>query len=288
MLKGDMGVRLEIGRDKIRQAIDLHSGSTIMSAGITSMVPGIATIAAIQAGIRMIEISQNGVALLRGLHGVTNRSDARKVSWQLSIEEMVDHLVATRRVVPIDVYISIGVPGLWTHTAPVRFGEEEAQLLAQAGADGLHTHKITVEDHESMVELAHKYGLLVEGYVSTPPTDLDIGAPSYGGVPAGSPQEVGQRVRDLEAVGVDLVGVSSDSRYAGESSGGLTSLEKDRVRALVEAASVPTIAMGGVTTENIALYRELGVDIMIVGTLFDDVTKNAIGHLIDQLLEAKG
>ncbi len=44
--------------------------------------------------------------------------------------------------------------------------DEDFYNIARAGADGLHTHKITFEDLEEWVIKAHKYGLLVDTMTS--------------------------------------------------------------------------------------------------------------------------
>src|SRR5690606_29955018 len=100
-------------------------------------------------------------------------------------------------------FISVGAPGLWTHWSPTVFSEAEALELSAAGADCLHVHKSTVSDYEVIAELSHKYGMLVEGYISDPnPDTVDL---FEDGVPATTSPDVAARTRDLESAGVDLI-----------------------------------------------------------------------------------
>ena len=284
MMKGDMDLKIRQGRKKIEDAIKLHHGSTILAAGITSMVPGITGIAAEAAGAKMLEISQNGIALLQGLHGVKNRTEARKVSYQIPMSDMAKHTRGLRNVVSDDVFITISVPGVWTHTAPTPFFEEHALLLSYAGADGLHVHKSTVEDYHGIADLAHKYGMLIDAYISEPPKNIDVHASSYSGVPAATPKDIEARVKELEDAGADTIGLLTGKTYMGMKAGEISPQMEERLLALKSSAKVPTMVEGGITPDNAGGFKKLGVQILVVGTAFDDVVKDAVIKFIQKIL----
>lgn len=285
MFVGDMNLKRKIGLQKVLDAIELHHGTTILSAGITSMVPGIATAAAEAAGIRMFEISQNGVALNQGLDGVTNRRDGRKISYKVPMVDMAKQVVGTRNVVLDDVYIAVSVPGLWTHTSPTPFLEEHALLLSYSGADGLHVHKSTVEDYHEIAGLAHRYGMLIDAYVSPAPSDLDVHSRSYSGVSASTLSEVETRVKELEDAGVDMIGLDTGKGQMGLKAGEIAPEIRERGLALIGAATVPTLIEGGVTPLNAPGYTELGFNILVVGTVFDDLVRKTIRDTITEILK---
>ena len=162
---GSMKYRRDSAMSKVRKAIADHNGCTILSAGITSIVPGITALAAVEAGVRMIEISQNGVALDYGFMGVKDRRRAIRVSHLLPTEWMVQKVEGMRNVLGDDVFIAVGTPGLWTQPGPARFDDDLGLALARAGADGLHTHFSTLEDLEEATKIAHRCGLVVDAYI---------------------------------------------------------------------------------------------------------------------------
>ena len=285
MSVGDMELKRRIGLQKIRNAIRLHNGTTIMSAGITAMVPGITTAAAEAAGVRIFEISQNGVALNQGLHGATNRHDVRRVSYQLPMEDMAKHVRGTRNVVSDDVFIAVGAPGIWTQTSPTPFLEEHALLLSYSGADGLDVHKASIEDYRTIGELAHKYGMLMAAYILPKQDVLDIfSSPYFAGIEAETPKHVEKVTKDLEAVGADMVGLVTGKTYAGLKATQVSKQEEERILAMVGAATVPTLVQGGITPDNAAGYKRLGAQILVVGTVFDDLVRVAIKDCVDKIL----
>lgn len=284
MITGDMKLKREGGLKKVLDAIKLHNGSTILSAGITSMVPGITSIAAEAAGAKMLEISQNGIALNQGLLGVKNRHEARKVSYQIPMSDMAKHVRGVRNVVSDDVFITVSVPGVWTHTAPTILLDEHAYLLSYSGADGLHVHKSTVEDYHAIAELAHKYGMLIDAYISEPPESLNVHLSSYSGVPAATPKEIEQKVKELEDAGADMIGLLTGKTYMGAKAGQMSPQFEERLLALKASAKVPTMVEGGVTPDNAAGYKKLGIQILVVGTFFDDIVKDAVKKTIEKIL----
>lgn len=138
-------------------------------------------------------------------------------------------------------------------------------MIAQSGADGLHTHKSSFEDLKELVDLAHKYGLTVDAYIGHP-SDLHTF-----GIAAEIPEDVAAVAKKMEALGVDMIGLMMGMSYEGATAGDIPEAIKQRLLALVVAVSVPTLAEGGINLENAKAFKDTGVNILVVGTAIDNV-----------------
>jgi hypothetical protein len=132
------------------------------------------------------------------------------------------------------------------------------------------------------VDIAHGAGLLAEAYVNR---DLGRAHPfTYMGLRAESPADVRRAVKDLEGVGVDIVGLmfSVDPEYYSQvgATDRLPGEVRKRVRALVDAATVPTSVEGQITEGNARELRKLGANILVLGTQFDLAIQEAIGRVV--------
>ncbi len=283
MMKGDMKLRREKAINKVHKAITDHGGTTLMAAGLAAVVPGITGIAAFRAGARLFEISQNGVALDLGLGGIQSREEARKISYEIPIETMAAKVKGFRNVLGEEAFITVGFPGIWSHWAPVEFTDHEAKLISLAGTDGLHVHKTTVEDHADIAVIAHKYGMLIEGYITGEKPDSLKAFPD--GVPAKNLKDVERLTSELQDAGVDLIGLITGQTYLGHKSEGPTEEQIERLKVMINAAKVPTMVHSGVTPLNVVNYKELGVDIVVVGTAFDEVAQSAIDKAVKSILK---
>jgi len=276
----DMRLKLERGREKIQQALREH-GTTILAAGPISIVPFLGKAAA-DAGVRMIEITHNGVALDLGLEGIYDRHGAASVSYLVPMEDMLRKVKGFRSVVGEEVYLSVGVPGVWTQMGPSVFTEEYALELSRVGADGFHTHLHSLGDVERTVKIAHKYGLLVDAYISDP-----AGAYVNFGIPAKTPEEVGKTVKDLEKVGADIVALlTGRTYYKLEEAGDVTPELRRRIDALVSTAKVFTQAEGGISPYNFKNYKKTGINILVLGHIMDDLIINTIKDAVKTSLES--
>jgi hypothetical protein len=255
-----------------------------MSAGVTSIVAGILGWSAAQAGAKIFEISPNGIALDIGFEGLHSRSDVRKISYKIPTEIIAQRVAGFRAVLGDDVYITVANSGLWTYPSPCRFEDEDAYLLASSGADGLHVHKTTIEDYAHIAETAHQYGLLVEAYIGEPEEVNLSNHFGFLGVPAVTPDDVASCVHGLEQAGIDLIGLLTGKTYQGLNSGEILPSERDRIKALVQSATCPTILEGGITPSNFRAYKATGVNIIVVGTAFDQVCQKAITEAVKELL----
>jgi cyclase len=283
-MKGDMVIRRQIGMAKIQKAIAEHGGTTLMSAGLTSIVAGILGWSASQAGAKIFEISPNGIALDIGFEGLHSRSDARKISYRIPTETIAQRVAGFRAVLGDDVFITVANSGLWTYPSPCPFTDEDAHLLATSGADGLHVHKTTIEDYALIAETAHRYGLLVEAYIGEPEEVNLSGHFGFLGVPAATPDDVSSCVHSLEQAGIDLIGLLTGKTYQGLNSGEILPDEQEKIDALLESATHPTILEGGITPINFRAYKATGVNIIVVGTAFDQVCQKAVSEAVKELL----
>lgn len=278
MINNDMRQKLAKARQKVAQAIADHNGTTILSTGITGDDARLAK-AAVNAGARLLEPNHPALALARGYKGVTNMHDAEMVRHEIKLDQMLEATQGVRNVVGEDIFITVGIPGGFTEVLPVELSDEDFKKVALSGADGLHIHKSSIEDLKEVVEKAHKYGLLVDAYIGHP-SDLHTF-----GVPAETPEDVARVAKEMEAIGVDMIGLMTGMSYEGVEAGEIHPVVEERVKALVSAVSVPTLAEGGINLDNFKKFKELGVNIIVIGTAIDNMVMKAAENIVKTLLD---
>jgi len=130
-----------------------------------------------------------------------------------------------------------------------------------------------------MVDIAHRYGLLIDAYIAHP-SDRHLF-----GVPCETPKEVAETAKKMEAIGVDFVGLMTGMSYEGVEAGKIADPVKARIDALVKAVSVPTLAEGGINLDNFKAFIGTGVNIIVVGTAIDDVAREAVDRVVRTFVE---
>lgn len=278
MIIGDMQRKCEFGLKKVKDAIQAHGGTTLLATGITGDDARFA-LAAVQAGARLLEPNHPAVALARGHKGVNSMHAAEEVRHEIPFDEMVRVTAGVRAVVGPEIFITVGVPGSFTETMPTPFTEEQAYALARAGADGVHTHKSTFADLKDVVDLCHKYGMLVDAYIAHP-SDRHLF-----GVPAETPDQVADTAKRMQDLGVDLIGLMTGMSYEGVAAGEIAPPVRQRLEAMLKAVSVPTLAEGGINAKNFKAFIGTGVNILVVGTAFDDIARKAVGETVNIFLQ---
>ncbi|NMB01916.1 MAG: histidine biosynthesis protein [Firmicutes bacterium] len=277
MISSDMKKKRETARTKVLKAIAEHGGTTLLSTGISGDDARIAK-AVVDVGIKLIEPNHPAVALARGYRGVTNMHDAEAIRHEVPMEDMVTVTRGVRSVVGNEVFITVGVPGGFHELVPMEIPEQAFLDLSRAGADGLHTHKSSLEDLEELVNKAHKYGLLVDAYIAHP-DDLHTF-----GIPARTPEEVAQVAKAMEGIGVDFIGLMTGMSYEGAQAGEIHPIVKERLQALVETVQVPTLAEGGINLDNFKAFANTGVHILVVGTAIDDMVQKAAQDVVREFI----
>ena len=278
MIYGDMQKKREIALKKVKDAINADGGTTLLATGITGDDARFA-LAAVEAGARMLEPNHPAVALARGHKGVTSMHAAEEVRHEIDCDEMCRVTAGVRAVVGHEIYITVGIPGSFTETMPTPFTDEQAYALSRAGADGVHTHKSTLADLKDMVELCHKFGMLVDAYIAHP-TDRHLF-----GIPAESPQQIADTAKAMQDIGVDLIGLMTGMSYEGVEAGEIPDVVRKRLEALIKVTTVPTLAEGGINPVNFKAFMGTGVNILVVGTAFDDIARKAVTDTIKIFLE---
>lgn len=193
---------------------------------------------------------------------------------------MAEVAARTREVRDVlgDAYLQVTVPGTFNHVGPTSFTDEHAFELSAAGADGMHVHLPSVDEIGRVTALAHKYGMLVEAYIfefvaATEPF-------SYMGVPADSPSEARRVAQQLQDIGVDIIGLmfSTDPKYyaTAGSPDVLPRNVAEKIRAIADSISVPMSVEGQITPANAPQLKDLGVNILVLGSEFDDGIEGAI------------
>lgn len=277
MFSSDMKKKRETARAKVLKAIEEHGGTTLLSTGISGDDARIAK-AVVDVGVKLLEPNHPAVALARGYHGVTNMHDAEAIRHEVPMEDMVTVTRGVRKVVSNDVFITVGIPGGFHELVPTPLPDQAFIDLSRAGADGLHTHKSSLEDLEELVEKAHKYGLLVDAYIAHP-DDLHTF-----GLPARTPEEVATVAKAMEGIGVDFIGLMTGMSYGGASAGEIHPVVKERLQALVETVQVPTLAEGGINLDNFNAFANTGVNILVVGTAIDDMVQRAAQDVVKKFI----
>lgn len=277
MIVGDMRHKCEVAREKVRAAIKLHGGTTLLSTGITGDDARLAR-AAVDAGVRMLEPNHPAVALARGYKGVTSMHDAEELRHEIPIEWMARVVKGIRNVVGPDIFITVGVPGGFTETVPMPLTEEAAVAISRAGADGLHVHKYTLPDLKDVVDLAHACGLTVDAYIIHPQDKYPIG------IPAETPADVADAGQRMQEIGVDFVGLMTGMTYQGVAAGEIAPIVRERLLALVDAVDVPTLAEGGINPQNFRAFHGTGVSVLVVGTAIDDMARQGVRQAVKTFL----
>lgn len=277
MFTGDMERKRKIAIEKVWNAIEEHGGQTILSTGITGDDARIAK-AVIDAGVKMLEPNHPAVALARGHQGVTSMHDAEHVRHDVDFSEMVGVVRGVRSVVGEEPFITVGVPGGFTETMPVPIADEDFYQISRAGTDGLHTHKCDLRDLKEIVQKAHYYGLLVDAYIAHPDDKHPFG------IPARTADEVAQAAKQMENIGVDMIGLMTGMSYDGVKAGEIPEIIKERLEALISSVSVPTLAEGGINTTNYSAFRKTGVHIMVVGTSIDQMVQESAQQVVKKFV----
>lgn len=279
MITNDMKRKMEFAKEKVQKAILEGKGHTILSTGITGDDARMAK-AAVDAGAKMLEPNHPALALARGHKGVTSMHEAEAIRHEISVEQMAEVTRGVRNVVGENIYITVGIPGGFTETMPTPLTDDDFMKMALAGADGLHTHKSSLEDLETIVEKAHHYGLCVDAYIGLP-TDRHMF-----GIPAESPEEVAKTAKKMEQIGVDMIGLMTGMSYEGVEAGQIHPQLKARLEALVQAVSVPTLAEGGINLDNFQAFKDTGVNILVIGTSIDKMAGKAVSQAVTSFLNA--
>ena len=277
MIRGDMQRKREVAMKKVRDAIEAHGGTTILSTGITGDDARLAK-SAVDAGARLLEPNHPAAALARGYKGVTSMHDAEVLRHEITTQDMARIVQGIRNVVGQDIFITVGAAGTFAETVPMPFEDQDAMELARAGADGLHVHKTTLEDLQDIVEVAHNNGLLVDAYIGHPSDRHPFG------IPAETPDDVARAARQMEEIGVDLIGLMTGMSYEGVEAGEIAPQVKERLSALLESVTTPTLAEGGINVDNFRAFKGTGVNILVVGTAIDDMARKAVDQAIKTFL----
>lgn len=272
MIRNDMEVRMTEARAKIQNALKLGNGHTILSTGITGDDARLAR-AVTQVGVKMLEPNHPAVALARGYKGVVKMDDAEMLRYEITVDQMAEVTRGVRAVTPADTYITVGIPGGFTERVPMPLKDEDFIKMAVSGADGLHCHKTCIEDLKDFVAMAHHYGLLVDGYIGMSTDKHKFG------VFADDIEAVKKVAKQMEDVGVDMIGMMTGMSYEGVEAGKIPQIIHDRLCALVETVHVPTLAEGGINIDNFQAFKDTGVNILVIGTAFD--------HMVEQAAQSK-
>lgn len=278
MYSSEMNKKRKLAIKKVLDAIEDHGGTTILSTGITGDDARLAK-AVVDVGVKLLEPNHPAVALARGYKGVTNMHDAEQIRHEVPMSDMINVVQGVRNVVGNDIFITVGIPGGFHELVPIEIPDEVFMKLSVVGADGLHTHKSSLEDLEELVKKAHKYGLLVDAYIAHP-DDLHTF-----GIGARTPEEVAKVAKGMESIGVDLIGLMTGMSYEGAGAGEIHPIVKERLQALVESVKVPTLAEGGINIDNYTAFANTGVKILVIGTAIDDMVKRAAQDAVKQFIK---
>ena len=272
-----MKYRRRLAMDKVYNAINEHGGTTLLSTGMTADDCRLAK-AVVDSGVKLLEANHSSVALRDGCRGITTMMEAEFVRYEVSVETMGNVVRGLRNVLGNEVFITVGALGTFQEPVYFPFQEEHAEILSYAGADGLHVHKIDLEDLRQITEIAHKYGLTIDSYIASP-EDVPIA-----GIPASTPDEVKEVAKSMEDMGVDMIGLMTKQAYKGTKGMDIAPATLERLKALMSSVKTPTIAEAGINLQNFHKFRELGVSIIVVGTAMDNMAAEAAVNAAKQFI----
>ncbi|MBS2649166.1 histidine biosynthesis protein, partial [Salmonella enterica subsp. enterica serovar 1,4,[5],12:i:-] len=89
MFKGDMNKKRAKALQKVKEAITLHGGQTILSTGITGDDARLAK-AVCEAGVKLLEPNHPALALARGHKGVSNMHAAEQIRHEITNSQMAE------------------------------------------------------------------------------------------------------------------------------------------------------------------------------------------------------
>src|SRR5699024_7840132 len=273
MFTKDMNLKRDYAISKVWSAINDHGGQTVLSTGITGDDARLAK-AVVDVGIKMLEPNHPAVALSRGHRGLTTMNDAESIRHEIHLSEMTEVIRGLRNVIGEEPFITAGVPGGFTEGKPIYLSEDDFQAISLSCADSPHTHKCHLDDLRNIVEKAHKYGLLVDAYISHPDDEQSTG------IPASTPEDVAKISKEMEDMGVDMIGLMTGMTYKGLGAGEISDETKERLDALVSTVSVPTLAEGGINLENFQAFKDTGVHVLVIGTSFNHVVQKAVQDVV--------
>ena len=277
MFTNDMALKRARAIERVKKYIEEDGGTTLLATGIAGDDSRIAK-AAYDAGARLFEPNHPAVVLARGYKGITNMHDAELVRHEIKMDQMLEVTRGVRNVVGTESFITVGFPGGFTELKPINLCEEDFRRLSDAGADSIHCHKSSLEDLEELISMAHKYGLLVDCYIGRN-TDKHIF-----GVPAETDEEIIEAIHNLEDIGADFIGMMTGMSYEGIEAGRIHPEVERRVKVLVENATAPTLAEGGINLDNFQAFKDLGVNILVVGTSIDNIVQEGTKETVKKFL----
>lgn len=280
MIREDMQKRLQRGREKIQNTLQAHGGFSVMATGITADDCRVA-LAAVNTGVRIIEVNHPSISLSMGLFGVRTMRQAEDIRHRLPFQAVVDKIEALRRVIISEVYLSVAVPGLFLEPVPILLRSEDFEQLAVSGADGLHVHKPNFRDLQDIVDEAHTAGLLVDAYISNSQDKDSLG------VAADSEKEIESCAARMQEIGVDFIGLMMGQSFQGNTAGEFTANNLRRLEVLAKSTTVPVFAEGGITAQNVGSIKTAGALVAVVGTYIDDIVKQTMTDAIKALFSVK-
>src|SRR4051794_97933 len=164
-LGGSARLKLAIGREKLRAAIEADGGTTVYAAHLlphtAPWLPGV-----IASGVRFLEITHGSIYLSQNPPrrdvAFGGRYESLLASYGVPTAELAVRIRQLRPALGPDIFLNVAAGGTFNQIGPARFADEDAFLLSQAGADGIHFHKSDLAELAAVIESAHRNGLLAE------------------------------------------------------------------------------------------------------------------------------
>jgi 2-methylisocitrate lyase-like PEP mutase family enzyme len=280
-------MKLSLGKAKRDRAIAEAGGTALYVAHIlphlTHFLPAL-----LSTGVQMFELTAGSVYLERhpppiSLHA-GGRYGMRRRAHLADAGEFIERIHQVREALGEDPFLNVGPTGVATNVGQVRFSESDALEVAAAGADGLHVHLASLSELQELVMTAHGAGMLVEAYISEYVSDTDEF--SYFGIRANSPREAAEAARNMEAIGVDTIGFmfSKDPQFYSmvQATESLPEDVDERLVAIREAVSIPISVEGQITRGNAKRLRDIGVNVIVLGTHLDIAIEQALKRTIEE------
>lgn len=266
--------KMTAGRAKLDQSFEA-ARPTLQLGGVAATDPRFAR-AATEAGVRVLEPNHTAISCARAQRGLTSMRDAYAHKHKLKFDVVIEVVSALRRVVPEYVFILSAAPGTFDEVEP-HFDETNAQLLSEAGADGLFVEKDNYYEVERLTRIAHSVGLLVQASFQ-----LGSAGTKTAVIPINTADEVPQTARRLVDIGVDIVGMRFSGIFNSLEAGAIAPEELECLRGLVNEVHRATVVYAGVNADNLPVIVETGVKMVGVASAVDDLVYRALVEAIGQ------
>lgn len=267
--------KITTGKAKLSQAFEL-SRPTLQLGGVAATDPRFA-VAAVGAGIRVLEPNHTAISCARAIDGRTSMRAAYEHKHELEFDLVLEVVRTIRRVIPEHTFIICAAPGTFDEVKP-RFEAWQAEELSEAGVDGLFIEKDEYREVERLAHIAHGAGLITQAAFQLRSKDEKTAVISIDDT-----EGARGAARRLKDIGVDIVGLRFSGIFNSLSAGEIAPQELECLSILVSEVPDANMVYAGVNANNLPAIAETGVRMVGLASAVDDLVYDAMIDAIKDL-----